>query len=273
MKTVNLIENTKGLSGCGCEHGLCFYIETDHHRLLMDTGASALLLENAEKRGVDLTGVDTVVLSHGHYDHGGGILPFVSVNPHASIYIHKDAFGAYYSTHWEAEETVYVGLDPGIRGLKQVILTEGTYRIDDELTLFSEIGSARPVPDGNRALKIEREGVLQQDDFRHEQCLVITESGRRVLLSGCAHHGILNVMDRYRELYGSDPDMVISGFHMMKRTGYSQADLDDAAATARALMAYDTVFYTGHCTDVKPYEIMKEIMGDRLHYVHCGDEV
>ena len=76
MRIINLVENTEGASGCGVEHGLCFYIETEKHKLLMDAGQTGLLLENAEKLGIDLTQVDTVVLSHGHYDHGGGILPF-----------------------------------------------------------------------------------------------------------------------------------------------------------------------------------------------------
>ena len=97
MRIINLVENTEGTSGCGVEHGLCFYIETEKHKLLMDTGQTGLLLENAEKLGIDLTQVDTVVLSHGHYDHGGGILPFAKINPTAKIYVPEAAFGEYYS--------------------------------------------------------------------------------------------------------------------------------------------------------------------------------
>ena len=76
MRIINLTENTLGRAGCLAEHGLCFYIETDNHRVLMDTGQTDLFRQNAEKLGVDLTAVDTVVLSHGHYDHGGGIPAF-----------------------------------------------------------------------------------------------------------------------------------------------------------------------------------------------------
>ena len=97
MRIINLVENTEGASGCGCENGLRFYIETENHKLHVDTGASDLLLKNAEKLGIDLTKVDTVVLSHGHYDHGGGILPFAEINPEAKIYIPESAFEEYYS--------------------------------------------------------------------------------------------------------------------------------------------------------------------------------
>lgn len=89
MKIVTLVENICGNDLCGCEHGLSLYVETEHHKLLLDTGASDLFFENAKKLDIDLCQVDTVILSHGHYDHGGGILKFVEINPHATIYMQK----------------------------------------------------------------------------------------------------------------------------------------------------------------------------------------
>ena len=275
MRIINLVENTEGASGCGSEHGLSFYIETEHHKLLADTGATDLLLKNAEKLGIDLTEVDTVILSHGHYDHGGGILPFAEINPAAKIYIPAAAFGAYYSLRDGAPR--YIGLAEEIRRLPQVVIVGGTaagiFRIDDELSLFSGIGNTYPIPSANRNLRVKTKQGLRQDDFRHEQCLVVSEGGRKVLLSGCAHHGILNVLDRYRELFGGEPDVAISGFHMMKKSGYSEEDLDMIADTAKELCKVSTVFYTGHCTGTEPFEAMKKIMGGQLRYVHSGDEI
>lgn len=275
MRIINLVENTEGASGCGFEHGLSFYIETAHHKLLMDTGQSGLFARNAQKLGVDLKTVDTVVLSHGHYDHGGGILTFAQINPTAKIYAQETAFGEYYSLRRD-KEPAYIGLAKGIRELPQLITVgaeEGIYRIDDELSLFSGIGKARPFPSTNKRLKVMTKLGLMQDDFRHEQCLVITEGSKTVLLSGCAHHGILNVMDRYRELYGEEPDYVISGFHMMRGHGYSEEDFAEIRRTAMELQQYKTVFCTGHCTGEEPYEVMKKLMGDKLCYVHSGDEI
>ena len=275
MRIINLVENTEGASGCGSEHGLSFYIEMEHHKLLADTGATDLLLKNAEKLGIDLTEVDTVILSHGHYDHGGGILPFAEINPAAKIYIPAAAFGAYYSLRDGAPR--YIGLAEEIRRLPQVVIVGGTaagiFRIDDELSLFSGIGNTYPIPSANRNLRVKTKQGLRQDDFRHEQCLVVSEGGRKVLLSGCAHHGILNVLDRYRELFGGEPDVAISGFHMMKKSGYSEEDLDMIADTAKELCKVSTVFYTGHCTGTEPFEAMKKIMGGQLRYVHSGDEI
>ena len=275
MRIINLVENTEGKSGCGVEHGLCFYIETEKHKLLMDTGQTDLLIENAQKLGIDLTAVDTVVLSHGHYDHGGGILPFAKINPDAKIYVPEAAFGEYYSVNKDGEPH-YIGLAAEIRELSQVVKVnaeEGIYKIDEELSIFSGIGSKHPIPSANQRLKKKAGEDLVQDDFAHEQCLVIREGIKSILLSGCAHHGILNILDRYRELYGGEPDVVISGFHMMRRHGYSDEDINVIIDTALALRQYKTVFYTGHCTGVEPYNAMKKLMGDRLHYVHSGDEI
>ena len=272
MRIVNLVENTEGEAGCGSEHGLSFYIETNKHKLLMDTGQTDLLLHNAQKLGIDLTQVDTVVLSHGHYDHGGGILPFSGINHQARIYVPKSAFGRFYSLRG-SREPAYIGLAEGIRGLPQVVTVDGELVIDEELSLFSGIGSSRPVPLPNRRLKVRTKEGLVQDDFRHEQCLVIRQDGMTVLLSGCAHHGILNVLERYRALYGAEPDVVISGFHTLNSKGYSEEEINQIKEIALELRGYSTEFYTGHCTGVEPYQVMKELMGDKLHYVHSGDEI
>jgi tRNA pseudouridine(38-40) synthase len=112
------------------------------------------------------------------------------------------------------------------------------------------------------------------DDFIHEQCLVITQNDKRWLLSGCAHNGILNILDRYKELFDSYPDYVITGFHMMKREGeHTEEEKAVIIQTAQELSQLDTVFYSGHCTGIAAFELMKQIMGDKLIALHSGESV
>lgn len=273
MRIVNLVENTEGLSCCRAEHGLCFYIETKKHKILMDTGQSDLLIENAKKLGVDLTKVDIAFLSHGHYDHSGGILPFAKINSTARIYIKADAFGDYYSTNY-GDEPKFIGIDKSIRDLEQVEVIDGNVEIDDELSVFAGIRYDNPAPLTNKRLFKKEDGELINDDFAHEQCLVIKQDGKTYLFSGCAHHGVLNVLDRYKELYGDDPDYVFSGFHTMRKSGnYTDEDKAYIENTAEQLKSYKSKFYTCHCTGVEPYEMMKNILGDKIDYIHCGDSV
>ena len=102
---------------------------------------------------------------------------------------------------------------------------------------------------------------------------MVSDGGKKVLISGCAHNGILSIMDAYKEKYGSAPDAVISGFHLMKKTDYRENQLAEIRDIAKELTSYPTKFFTCHCTGVPAYEAMKDIMGDKLEYVHSGDEV
>ena len=113
-----------------------------------------------------------------------------------------------------------------------------------------------------------------QDDFAHEQCLVIEQEGKRWLLSGCSHNGILNILDKYKEIFSGVPDYVITGFHMMKNDG-EHTDEEKAVImqTARELVQMDTVFYSGHCTGIPAFDLMKTIMGDKLIALHSGEKV
>ena len=112
-----------------------------------------------------------------------------------------------------------------------------------------------------------------KDRFEHEQYLVIEEKGRRVLISGCAHNGIPNILEEYQKTYGAYPDQVISGFHFKKKSEYTDTELLEIINTAKSLNAYHTHFTTCHCTGIPAYSVMKNIMGDKLGYVHSGEKV
>ncbi len=273
MRIINIIENTAGKNDCIPEHGLCFYVETKKHKILVDTGASGLLVENADQLGIDLADVDTVVITHGHYDHGGGILSFADLNDTATIYINEHAFQKFYSTS-RGRRPRYIGLSRKVKDLPQVeILEDGVNKIDDELTVFSDIGDRYENPQTNSTLFVKEGSELVEDDFSHEQCLVVSSEGKKILFSGCAHHGIQNIMEKYVSIFKNDPDMVISGFHTARDRGYSKEDIKEIRNIAKDLTEYESVFYTGHCTGEEPFEEMQKILKDKIKYVHCGDEI
>ena len=336
------------------EHGLSFYVETEKHKLLVDTGQSDLTWENAGWLGVDLSSVDLAILSHGHYDHSGGLLTFAARYPGVPIWLKDSAGGPYYSRKTGREE--YIGIDQRLLALPQLHFTAGDCQIDEELSLYSDVTGRILWPAGNRVLlrkvgahtetlpmaqfgagdccvsqtesecleqnimadicisraqsgtekiygKREQSGtekisdgceqssigkmsndreqngtedvsgdaVYVQDDFAHEQYLVIRQRQDYYLFSGCAHNGIINILARFREIYGCDPKAVFSGFHMMKNGLYEDEDIARVRQTAEILAGSSTHFYTGHCTGEEAYGIMKEILGPQLHHLHAGD--
>ena len=299
MRIICLMENTIGNELCQAEHGLSLYIEMKHQTILMDTGASGLFVENAGKLGVDLTKVETVFLSHGHYDHGGGILDFHGINAKAKIVMQKKAFGNYW--HKSANVEKYIGLDSKIQDIWNLVLLDGNNLSDTEAeksgwkirnreengknVLEREEGQSIQIftlksrkkeelkcwPEGNLVLKEKIGNEYVQDNFEHEQYLVLKENGKSILISGCAHNGILNILEEYKNRYGSKPDMLISGFHMRKKNGYEKKDFEVIKEPAKFLKDTGILCYTGHCTGEEPFEVMKKIMGEQLQYLHCGD--
>ena len=274
MRIVNLMENTEGAPGCIFQHGLSFYVETAKHKIVVDAGPSADFLENAKTLGIDLKKVDALILSHGHYDHSGGILPFTECNPDAKIYLQASALREYYAFDGEELGYRYIGIDKEIAKLPGAVLLSGDTRLDEELSLFVMDQNRHPVPSTNRRILEKVDGEYVKDGFRHEQALVVQAEGKRLVFSGCAHNGILNVMETYVRKYGEEPDLVVSGFHLMKKTEYREEQLEEIDEIAKNLLNYKkTKFYTCHCTGIPAYERMKAIMGEKLTYVHAGEEI
>lgn len=271
MKIVVLMEDTDGKCGMYAEHGLSIYVETGRHRILVDAGASERTWENAARLGIDLARIDAVFLSHGHYDHSGGILSFAGIAPGAKIYMHPCAVLAHYNLRDEKEK--YIGIDPGIAELPECVRIRPEYWLDGGLSVFGNVTGRRRWPQSNLTLKRKEGDAFIQDSFDHEQYVVVEDEGKKVLISGCAHNGILNILDRFRALYHAVPDLVVSGFHMAKRGGYDEEESALIRDTAIELRDTGSIFYTGHCTGMPAFDIMKPIMGDRLRYMHSGDRI
>ena len=271
MKITVLMEDSEVCGGLQFEHGFSVYVETADSRILVDTGASERTWVNAEALGIDLSRVEGVFLSHGHYDHSGGILSFARRSPNVPVYMHPAAKLAYYNLRDGAEK--YIGIDTSICSLPNLVCLSKDQAIGNGISVFGGVTGRRNWPQSNLTLKQKIGQEYVQDRFTHEQYVVIQEGQQLVLISGCAHNGILNILDRFRELYGRDPDAVISGFHMMKNGDYDASEKELIVGIAEELKTMDTRFYTGHCTGAAAYAIMKPILGSQIEYIRSGTEL
>lgn len=273
MKITTVIENTPGTDGCVPLHGLSFHVDTGTCRILFDAGPSDETLRNAEKLGLDLRKTDIAVLSHGHYDHSGGFTGFARMNPSAPIYMQRGAEGENLSFDGPGTGYRYIGIDRRLATSPQTRFLDGDAEIGDGLTLFTVEKRVYPVPSTNmRMFRKVADGYIR-DDFAHEQCLYVRSGSASVLLSGCAHNGILNVLEEFVRKFGRGnlPQAVLSGFHLQRKDGYGEADFSEQDEIARLLAGYPCRFFTCHCTGVEPYERMKRIMGGKLRYVRTGE--
>ena len=253
MKLVTLMENTALSARFACEHGLSLYLETGGQRILFDAGQSGAFGDNARLLGVDLGAVNLCVLSHGHYDHGGGLERFLEENRHAKIYANRHAFEPHYNAAGK-----YIGLDKQLQKHNRLCYTGGGEALGESLRLLT----LDAAPMDTSGLTVMEDGQLLPEDFRHEQYLLVEEQGRNILISGCSHKGILNIVEAFR------PDILVGGFHFMKIEEEAQLE-----RYARKLLAYPTTYYTGHCTGEKQFAVLKEIMGERLQEIRAGSVV
>ncbi|NLA86307.1 MAG: MBL fold metallo-hydrolase [Clostridiales bacterium] len=267
-----LVENTASDADYSCEHGLSLYIETEKHKLLFDMGASGLLADNAAKMGVNLGKVDLAVISHGHHDHGGGLRTFLDLNAHAKIYMHSTAFEKHYGKR-PAGVMEDIGLDTALLPNRRFVFTGDNLVIDDELMLFSEVMPEKHNPSGNRDLYMADGGKIIHDDFRHEQNLMIDENGKTVLVAGCAHKGIVNIINRLNMLIGRMPDYVIGGFHLYSPSFKKSEDPSVTDAIGEYLLNTGAMFYTCHCTGLESHERLKRTMSDKLAYLSAGQQI
>lgn len=267
-----LLENKTSSPDLGCEHGLSLYIETQKHKILFDMGASTIFLENAKKMGVDLSLVDIGILSHGHFDHGGGLLSFLEINKKATIYVHEKAGQGHFALR-SNEKIDNIGILPQIMQESKVVCTKGDWKVDEGILLFSTVEKKQLCSKANEVLLMEKDGEYVKDSFGHEQNLLLTEDGKKILITGCAHKGIVNIVDRAMELAGGPLDVVIGGFHLSNpKAGQCESD-EIIAGVAAYLNSYATKYYTFHCTGLEAYHKLKLIMGDKITYLATGDEV
>lgn len=268
IKIVSLTENTTENKNFVSKHGLSLYIETPNHKIIFDFGPDDTFLKNAKKMNIDLSLVDIAVLSHGHTDHGGGLPAFLRINDRAKIFIRMSAFDKHFIKVLGIPFNV--GIDEKILKSGRVVFTDEKTVLDDELTLFACSETRFPKSKSNDTLFMRKGKKLFADDFSHEQNLLITDSGKTLLISGCSHTGIVNIQRQAEQIKGPI-SIAVGGFHLYNppTKKYESEDFIDRLATE--LSSGTTEYYTCHCTGIKAYTRMKLQLADRLNYLHTGN--
>lgn len=272
MKITALAENVSTTEDLGSEHGLSLFIETEAHKLLFDTGQGSLFAENAVKLGVDLKQVERCVISHGHYDHGGGLRTFLNLNTVAPVFIAQKAFGEYYANRADGPKE-YIGLDQTLLPNERFRFTDGYLKIEEGLELFSTVTGQTLVPSGNVDLFEKTGDTFTPDNFAHEQNLIISENGITVLIAGCAHKGIINIVESFHALKGKYPDYVVGGLHLYNRASGGSEDTEPVVAIGKYLVSTGSTYYTCHCTGEDSFNRLKTVMAGKIEYLSTGNQI
>ena len=272
MLIKTLVENSSISQDYGSEHGLSLYVETNGRKILFDVGASSLFYENAKKLNVDISDIDILVISHGHYDHGGGLTTFLDINKKSKVYIQNLAFEKYYALR-EKDRLEFIGLEENLKQNKQIILTSNEFIISNGIQVFSNIIQIEPLPASNSGLLMEQNDEMMEDIFAHEQVLIIEEGEKTFLITGCAHNGIVNILRQFNDLKGYMPNYVIGGFHLSSRSKGTNESIETIDKISKFLMGTKAKYYTCHCTGLESYNRLKSVMAESIDYLKTGMEI
>ena len=274
MKIYTLVEGNKRKdTGFLPDDGVSLYFQYGRHRVLFDTGASDAFIYNATLLGIDLSRVDACVISHAHGHHTGGLPHFLEINNHATVYMKSETRGDFYYRRPMRMEQC--GIDPELFHKYE----DRIRLIDDDTDVFEGITAAsirhhRKFP-AFASLFYERHGdEFTKDTLAHELYLAVRTDAGTVVLTGCSHSGVINILQCAEDKYGAIAG-VIGGFHLHGPRGslkYRQEASNEVRAIAKYLNDHHIKkVFTGFCTGRDPIEKLE--MLTHAVRVYSGDVV
>lgn len=272
MKAVVLSDNRFSDPRYKSEHGLSVYIDTGKLKILLDTGASDLFAQNALISGIDIKSIDYVFISHGHSDHLGGLPYFLENNDHAKVIMSSRIINQSYKSARSGMHDITTEIDYN-KYSSRFIFVDNECDIENDIHIFSCDSKFHPEPLGNKNLfREDNKGELKLDDFNHE--LIFTyKADELFVFTGCAHKGLLNILETVKSKTQIPVKWVMGGFHLLSSQSEDPYETDENIDTIGHKMKdeySDIKFYTGHCTGDEAYIKLNSVTGENISQFYSG---
>jgi 7,8-dihydropterin-6-yl-methyl-4-(beta-D-ribofuranosyl)aminobenzene 5'-phosphate synthase len=257
---ISILANDKALPNFYSEHGLSILVNHSVYNILFDTGQTNLYLKNAKKLGINLSNIDYIVLSHGHYDHTGGIRQFPASNSVKEVIVHRDA---YFPKYAKESYLRYNGV-PFTKGSIPWLakLSKEVIGYEEIAPFFYVLGD---IPHKQVNTKFYLDGKF--DDFHDEIILILEENNELSLFMGCSHFNVINGVKKVKEKFPNKRiKNLIAGMHL------SSASIQDIIAIADYLDSCNIEkIIPLHCTGVGAIAYFKERFKDHCYPLIAGD--
>lgn len=217
------------------EHGLSLYIEYNDQKILFDTGQSDLYYKNAKEMDIDLSDINLAVLSHGHYDHGNGLMHLEG----GTLLCHPEVFRERY------HNKKYIGINQSKKEIEEkfdLVTSKEPYFITEDICFLGEVKAKRTkyvLQDGSK------------DYIPDDSALAFNTSDGIIVITGCSHSGVINIIERSKEIFKKEKIYaVIGGFHLK--------EINSALNEVIQGLKNIEYIYTGHCTRQQVIDYLNE---------------
>jgi 7,8-dihydropterin-6-yl-methyl-4-(beta-D-ribofuranosyl)aminobenzene 5'-phosphate synthase len=257
------------------EHGLSIYFEADGFKWLFDVGASERFYTNALSMGINVEDIDYLVLSHGHFDHTGGLEKFIKVNHKAHIVMSAQIEGKnFYSYRHQSKRNIGINQSIVTQNINRFILSDGNMRISKRVGLVCVIPGIYETPKANNKLTQSDPDGEKPDEFKHEVALAVRTAKGIVVFSGCSHNGLLNILEACSNYYNhSNIIACIGGTHLIDGDSINVFEsAEEINKIGRSIISLypNMQLITGHCTGIKAKKQLSIILGDNSKSFHSG---
>ena len=270
VRVTTLSENTAGRGNLLAEWGLSILVETEKTSVLLDTGSSISAAHNADALGIDLSKIDKIVLSHGHYDHTGGLRQLLQkMRREVEVVAHPDIWQAKYARRND-EPDRYIGIPFQRNELESLgaifNLTAKPVRIDEDIMSTGEIPMVTSFEQVDADLFVKGNTGWQQDKLLDDQAMIVNMEPGLVVILGCAHRGIVNTLYHARQLTGRETIYaVVGGSHLINT---SEERLWQTIGALRELGVQRLGLC--HCTDLPAASVLAQEFGESFFFNRAG---
>ncbi len=260
IQITTLSENTANI-GCLAEWGLSILITTKNLNILMDTGRSLSATYNADALGIDLSRVDKIVLSHGHYDHTGGLRHVLRRTGEVEVIAHPDIWAAKYARLDDREH--YIGIPfqrAELEGLgARFKLTRDPVKLGDDIMTTGEIPMTTRFEKIDPELYIKDNDTLKPDPLADDLALIIDSEAGLIVILGCGHRGVINTLRHARKLTANRPIYAVIGGSHLFRASEDQINKTVDALKEMGIKKLGLCHCTGFAAAARLYHDMADV--------------